>query len=213
MLQILLIAVVLLVLVWIFWRLSSQRTSMPCPARLAWLVEMENPFAKNYNASSIIRTLDVKPGMCVLDVGCGPGRVTIPLAKAVGPDGNVVAIDIRPEMLRRARAKAQNAGVSNIDFQELAIHTGKLGADRFDAALLVTVLGEIPDRESALLEIHRVLKQDGILSITEIIFDPHYQSRSSIRKLAERTGFREKAFFGNKFAFTVHLEKQRKLED
>jgi ubiquinone/menaquinone biosynthesis C-methylase UbiE len=177
---------------------------------LAWLVELDNPLAKNYNASSIIQRLDLRPGMRILDAGCGPGRVTIPLAQAIGTHGEVVAIDIQPRMLRRARDKAQTAGLTNIQFQELAIEGGTLGNAQFDRVLLVTVLGEIPDRESAFQEIHRALKPRGVLSVTEIIFDPHYQSREVILRLAGSAGFREIAFFGNRFAFTLHLEKQKK---
>lgn len=205
--QIIVTLVVLFLLIGAVWRFTSRRHSLPCPSWLAWLVEMEDPFARNYNASSIIQHLDLKPGMKVLDAGCGPGRLTIPLAKAVGSNGQVVAIDIQPKMLDRARAKAKAASLANIDFQQLAIDTGKLGVAQFDRILLVTVLGEIPDRESALQEIHRALKRDGILSVTEIIFDPHYQGRSTILKLAGLVGFREKAFFGNRISFTIHLEK------
>jgi ubiquinone/menaquinone biosynthesis C-methylase UbiE len=147
--------------------------------------------------------------MRVLDAGCGPGRVTIPLARAVGTEGEVVAIDIQSSMLCRAKAKAEAAGLANIRFQELAIEGGKLGDVQFDRVLLVTVLGEIPDRESAFREINRALKPGGILSVTEIIFDPHYQSRKTILQLAGSAGFREKAFFGNRFAFTLHLEKHK----
>jgi ubiquinone/menaquinone biosynthesis C-methylase UbiE len=208
--QICLGLVIVFLLVAVGWRLSSRRTSLPCPSWLAWLVELDNPFAKNYNASAIIQRLDLKPGMRVLDAGCGPGRVTIPLAQAIGTHGEVVAIDIQPRMLRRARNKAQAAGLTNIQFQELAIEGGKLGNAQYDRVLLVTVLGEIPDRESAFQEIHRALKPGGILSVTEIIFDPHYQSRGTILQLASSAGFREKAFFGNRFAFTLQLEKQKK---
>ncbi len=84
--------------------------------------------------------------MRVLDAGCGPGRVSIPLAKALGPSGEVVAVDMQSEMLRRAKERAERAGVSNIRFQKLALGDGKLGEALFDCAVLVTVLGEIPDR-------------------------------------------------------------------
>jgi ubiquinone/menaquinone biosynthesis C-methylase UbiE len=205
--QIIITLVILFLLIWAVWRLVSRRRSLPCPSWLAWLVEMENPIAKNYSADGIIAHLDLKPGMKVLDAGCGPGRLTIPLAKAVGANGQVVAIDIQPKMLDRVRAKAKAASLTNIEFQQLAIDTGKLDAAQFDRALLVTVLGEIPDRESALQEIHRSLKSDGFLSITEIIFDPHYQGRATILKLAGSVGFRERAYFGNRISFTIHLEK------
>ena len=48
---------------------------------------------------------------------------------------------------------------------------------------------------------------DGILSITEIIFDPHFQRQSTVRKIAQQTGFRETAVFGNSIAYTMHFEK------
>ena len=208
--QIILGLVLVFLLVVVGWRLSSRRASLPCPSWLAWLVELENPFAKNYNASSIVHHLDLKPGMKVLDAGCGPGRVTITLAKAVGRTGEVVAIDLQAQMLRRAKDKAEAASLTNIKFQELPIETGKLGDAQYDRVLLVTVLGEIPDRQSALQEIYRALKPGGLLSITEIMFDPHYQSRQAILRLAGPLGFREKAFFGSRFAFTLHLEKRMK---
>jgi SAM-dependent methyltransferase len=208
--QILFGIIFLFLIVGAAWRLSSRRTSLPCPSWLAWLFELESPFAKNYNASSIIRSLDLGPGMKVLDAGCGPGRVTIPLARAVGPQGEVVAIDIQPRMLKRARDKARAASLSNIRFQELSIGESTLGNAEFDRVLLVTVLGEIPDRVGALREIHRALKPGGILSITEIMADPHYQSRRAILRLGNSAGFRENAFWGNRFAFTLHLEKMAK---
>lgn len=200
--------IILFLVVAAVWRFSSRRRSIPCPSWLAWMVELENPFAKNYNASSIIRSLGIRPGMTVLDAGCGPGRVTLPLAQAVGPQGEVVAVDIQPRMLGRAREKALASGLTNIRFLQLAIGEGNLGESRFDRAVLVTVLGEIPDRASALREIHTALKPGGILSVTEIMADPHYQRRSVICTLGEAAGFREIAFHGNRFAFTLHLEKR-----
>jgi ubiquinone/menaquinone biosynthesis C-methylase UbiE len=198
---------VFLVFVAIVWRLSSRRTSIPCPSWLAWMVELDNPFAKDHNAASIVRRLGCERGHAVLDAGCGPGRLTIPLAKAVGPDGEVVAVDIQPAMLHRAREKARMAGLTNIRFVETTIGPGTLGTERFDRAVLVTVLGEIPDRLVALQEIFHAMRPGGILSVTEIVFDPHYQKRETVLDLAVSAGFREKKFFGNRLAYTLHLEK------
>jgi ubiquinone/menaquinone biosynthesis C-methylase UbiE len=208
-LLILLFLAILFIAVIVRWRLASRHSTRPCPSWLAWLIEKDNPRAKNYNAHSIIERLALQPGMRVLDAGCGPGRITIPLARAIGAQGEVVALDIQPRMLQRAKDKAQAAGLTNIKFLEMAIEAGKLGSNEYDRVVLVAVLGEIPDRQSALQEIHRALKPGGILSVSEIIFDPHYQSRRAILKLASPAGFREEAFFGNRFAFTVHLEKSK----
>ena len=209
--QILIGLIVLFVLVGVIWRILSIRSSLPCPSWLAWLVEMENPYAKNYNAGDIVRLLGITPGMKVLDAGCGPGRVSIPLAKAVGPQGRVVAMDIQARMLNRAKDKAKAASLTNIDFRLEAVEAATLGSNEFDRAILVTVLGEIPDRKRALQQIRCALKPGGILSVTEIIVDPHYQSRKSIVQLGTSTGFRERAFYGNRITFTLLLEKSEQV--
>jgi ubiquinone/menaquinone biosynthesis C-methylase UbiE len=194
-------------LVAVVWRGASRRRSLPCPTWLSRLVELDNPFTETNRAAVIVERLELRPGMAVLDVGCGPGRVAIPIASKVGPEGEVVAVDIQPGMLRRAQEKARAAKVTNIRFLEAAVGEGKLPRDRFDRALLVTVLGEIPDRERALREIFDALKPGGRLSVTEVIFDPHFQSRQSVARLAHSTGFQENAFHGNRIAYTLNFEK------
>src|SRR5262245_14064934 len=86
---------------------ASRGLSLPCPVWLRWLVELDNPFTKTNRAHTIIEHLDVAPGMYVLDIGCGPGRLAIPLARAVGESGCVVAIDVQAGMIERARATAE----------------------------------------------------------------------------------------------------------
>ena len=187
------------------WWVAARRG--PCPESLRWLVELDNPFTKTNRAHVIIEHLDVTPGMYVLDVGCGPGRLTIPLARAVGENGCVVAIDVQAGMLKRARERAESAKLTNIRFVHAALGRGTLERDRADRAVLVTVLGEIPDRAAALTEIFAGLKPGGILSVTEVIFDPHFQRQATVRQLASAAGFRYKALFGNHIAYTMHLEK------
>ena len=188
------------------WRLASRRRSLPCPVWLRWFVELDNPFTKTNRASVIIEHLDLAPGMMVLDAGCGPGRLTVPLAERVHP-GEVMAVDIQEGMLARAGEKARQANVSNVRFVRAALGEGKLPRDSFDRAVMVTVLGEIPDQRAALEEVFVALKPGGILSVTEVIFDPHFQGRGKVTQLAKVAGFREQAFFGNRIAFTLHLEK------
>ena len=118
-----------------------------------------------------------------------------------------MAVDIQPGMLRRVKEKALAAQLNNIQFLQVGVGEGKLGKAQADRALLVTVLGEIPNREAAFKEIFEALKPGGILSVTEVIFDPHFQARDTILRLAGAVGFKEHAFFGNRFAFTLNLEK------
>ena len=197
----------LIVFIWVVWRFYSRRYSLPCPSWLSWLVELDNPFSKINRAATIIGHLDFQPGMVVLDAGCGPGRLTIPVAKKVGQRGTVVAMDLQEGMLRKVKEKAQAANLHNITYLHAGVGEKKLEHATFDRALLVSVLGEIPNREAALKEMYDALKPGGILSVTEIIFDPHFQRQGTVLRLAKAAGFRKKKVFGSWWAFTLHVEK------
>ena len=151
--------------------------------------------------------LELRFGHRVLDGGCGPGRLSIPIAKAVGVKGRVLAVDIQPEMLRRAQRKAEEAAVDNIDFLQAGLGEGRLPRDWFDRAVLSTVLGEIPDRPAALREIYSAIKSGGFLLVNEVIGDPHYQSLAKVKALAADVGFRPSVVYGGRMAFAVKLEK------
>ena len=195
--------IVLVVIASLIW----PRDALPCPTWLGWMVEMDNPFTKVNRARVIVGLLDLSAGMKVLDAGCGPGRLTLPLAETVGQQGEVTALDLQDGMLARVRTKVQAAGLQNVKFLHAGLGEGKLPQAYFDRALLVTVLGEIPDKASALKEIYHALKPGGILSVTEVIFDPHFQGRQAVLKIAGDAGFKEKNFFGRKLAYTIHLQK------
>lgn len=202
-----LVVLVVTSLVAITWRLASRRHRLPCPVWLRWLVEIDNPFTKTNRAKFIVETLALSGGMTVLDAGCGPGRLTVPLAKGVGPNGCVVALDIQPGMLARAQAKTEAANCTNVDFVAAALGEGKLPANYFDRVVLVTVLGEIPNRVDEFDELCRALKPGGILAVVEVIFDPHFQSRKVVTGLASASGLIERAFFGHRLAYIIHFEK------
>jgi ubiquinone/menaquinone biosynthesis C-methylase UbiE len=97
--------------------------------------------------------------------------------------------------------------MSNITFLIAGLGEGKLPTASFDRAILVTVLGEIPDRPAALREIYSSLKPGGFLSITEVLPDPDYQPRPQVKRLALQAGFRLKREFGNWFMFTLNVER------
>jgi len=199
--------IVVVALGWWIWRAASRRLFLPCPTWLSWMVELDNPFAREHQAKQIIERLAVTPGMAILDAGCGPGRLAIPLASATGPQGEVVAMDAQPAMTAIVNQKARDRGLHNLKTLSAPLGRGALTEAHFERVLLVAVLGEIPDQKSALLELYHTLKPGGILSITETLFDPHYQNRKGVRQLAEETGFRLRNTFGNRLAYTMHFEK------
>ena len=197
----------IVLLVALVWRFASRRHTLPCPVWLRWLVELDNPFTRTNRAAFIVESLGPVTGMRILDAGCGPGRLTLPLARGVGPSGRVVAMDIQAGMLERTRAKTEAENLANVDFLQAGIGEGELPRGFFDKALLVTVLGEIPDRAAAFSELFDALVPGGTLTVVEVIFDPHFQPRRIVTELALAAGFREKVFFGRRLAYIIHFEK------
>lgn len=179
---------------------------LPCPSSLSFL--LENPFMNRVaGAHLLLDRAGVTPGMRVLDVGCGPGRITLPAAQRVGPEGEVVALDIQPAMLRRVQEKLTTQKVYNVRLLLAGAGEGKTEVAAFDRAFLVTVLGEIPDKTAALREIYRALKPGGILSITEVFPDPDMQRPGVVRQLAQETGFSVAEQIGSFPAFTMNLTR------
>jgi len=169
----------------LIWRKVSKLHSFPCPSWLGWMVEMDNPFTRVSHAEFIVEHLALEPGMKVLDAGCGPGRVTLPLSAAVGSQGEVLAMDIQDGMLTRVKEKTEAAGLHNVNTLRAGLGDGKLPRKHFDRAVMVTVLGEIPDQSTAMQEIFEALKPGGILSVSEVIFDPHFQRKETVLRAGE----------------------------
>jgi ubiquinone/menaquinone biosynthesis C-methylase UbiE len=201
------VLIALVIIIALVWRFASRRYTLPCPVWMKGLLDTPFSGGMSTRTRKTIQRLDVRSGMNVLDAGCGPGRLTIPLADKVGSDGEVTAIDIQEGMLHEAQQRAREAHLTNIRFLRIGVGEGKLERNHFDRAVLITVLGEIPDRETALQELFEALKPGGILLVEETIRDPHFQTRSTITRLAGAAGFIEKEFSGNRLSFTLTLQK------
>lgn len=190
--------------------LAAGGTSNPYPVWLSGL--LDNPLTESLSGiATVIDRAGVTKGMRVLDAGSGPGRLTIPLARRVGMDGEVVALDVQEGMLEKVRRRATEQGLSNIRTLRATLgadtECSELRGIDFDCALLVTVLGEIPDPERALRAVYSALKPGVVLSVTELIIDPDYQRRSQVRALAKRAGFEIERSYGTPLAFTQNFRK------
>ena len=107
----------------------------------------------------------LEPGQKVLEVGCGPGFFTIPASRIVGEKGSVCALDISPLAVERVRQKIEKEGATNVETVLAdAAQTG-LPAESFDLIFVFGIAHSIGDMESILIELHRLLKPAGILSI------------------------------------------------
>lgn len=202
----LLVIAVIVTAIFISWQWASRVWSLPCPSLVGWA--LESPFyVRIAGTEKTLERIGLKPGQRVLEIGSGPGRLRIPAAHKVLPGGEVVGIDIQPGMIDRLRERANRLHVTNLTaILGDATHPIVLEAS-FDVAFLVTTLGEIPDRAAALAQCFRASKSGGILSITEMLPDPHYQSKTTVKVLAEATDFRFQSVIGGMWLFTANFVK------
>ena len=123
----------------------------------------------------------LSPGQRLLDFGCGPGNITVGLARAVEP-GEVHGIDMESSQIELAQAAAQAGGHSNTAFHVGDITDLPFEDNFFDVAHCHAVLMHVPDTQGALAEVKRVLKPGGIIASRELIgnssfMEPGFEAR------------------------------------
>ncbi len=104
----------------------------------------------------------LQPGLSLLDVGCGPGTITVDLARRLSP-GHVVGIDTVPAIIDQARAQATGAA-DNISYQVDDCYRLSLADDRFDIVHAHQVLQHLSDPVGALIEMRRVARPGGLVA-------------------------------------------------
>jgi len=133
----------------------------------------------------VIDLLELKPGMRVLDLACGPGTLSKPLAAQVAPDGEVVGIDLAVGMVELARAAAA-AGIANATFEVMDIEELVFADDSFDAAACGHGLQFAPDLARALREAHRVLRPGSRFAASVPLNDAHQRPWKVLDEVVER---------------------------
>lgn len=198
------------ILLWqVLTRLIRKPYHSPAPAFIGRFLDSD--IRRRFQSpATVIERSGIKPGMTVLDLGCGSGAFTTSVARAVGEQGRVYAVDIQPAMLQqleRKLAEAENRDIKNVELRQASAYELPFEDGSLDLVYMVTVLPEIPDRGRALREIRRVLKTDGILAVTELLPDPDYPWRSTTIKICQREGFIVVGNFGNLWNYTVRFKK------
>jgi len=120
-----------------------------------------NPFAMG----------ELAAGERVVDIGSGGGIDSLIAARMVGPDGEVVGIDMTPAMLERARTAAAESGIDNVEFREAYMEALPVPDGWADVVISNGVLNLTPDKQKALAEMFRVLRPGGRLQIGDIQVD------------------------------------------
>ena len=114
---------------------------------------------------------DLQPGETVLDVGCGAGVDTFLIARQVGSAGQVIGVDLAPEMVDSAQANAARQGLSQVDLLLAPAEELPLPNDMIDAAIVNGIFNLCPRKEVVAAEIWRVLKPRGRLIVSEIFLE------------------------------------------
>lgn len=119
--------------------------------------------AANSAAYLLVR---LRSGLDLLDIGCGPGTITVGLAAAVSP-GRVVGIDLADEIIDQARANAAGAGQADIEFAVGDVYAIDAADASFDVVHAHQVLQHLTDPVRALREMGRVLRPGGLLAVRD----------------------------------------------
>ncbi|MHA1228391.1 MAG: class I SAM-dependent methyltransferase [Candidatus Hodarchaeales archaeon] len=137
------------------------------------------------NPYKVLRNAGLQPGQKVLEVGCGPGFFTIPASKIVGDTGFLYALDIHPLAMKRVEEKIAKEGSTNIrPILASASETG-LKNESIDLVFLFGIVHSVNDLFLKVLEeLHRILRQKGVLSIKKSSL-----SKNKFIEAVEKKGF------------------------
>jgi SAM-dependent methyltransferase len=108
----------------------------------------------------------LRPGLSLLDVGCGPGTITTDLAAIVAP-GTVIGVDREPAVITEAARLLETGSLGNVQFKPADVYSLEFADQSFDVVHAHQVLQHLTDPLAALVEMRRVLRQGGILAVRD----------------------------------------------
>jgi len=193
-------------------RLARRYWKFPAPSFIGKFLDSKQRKIMQPSKKIISRS-GIGRGMTVLEIGCGSGAFTTDVARAIGEKGILSALDIEIKMLKQVESKLnriENKDIKNVKLVQASAYALPFSKESFDVVYMVAVFQEIPDKEKALKEIIRVLKDNGILSISEFMVDPDYPLKSTTIKMVQRTDLYLDSVSGNFFNYTISFRNKMK---
>lgn len=154
----------------------------------------------------LINRLELLEDSTILEIGPGPGYFSIPIAKEL-KRGKLYLADIQQEMIDYARRRLSKQKLFNTEYYLCDGKTFAFKSNYFDIIFMVTVIGEIENKDDYLKEFYRMLKPNGILSISELAGDPDKISTEELKILLGKHSFKFHKVYGNKRNFTLNFKK------
>lgn len=151
---------------------------------IAWLERSNRE--EEERLSLLVKLLDLQPGMVVADIGAGSGVIAALMAPQVLPDGEILAVDIQPEMLDALVAKARLLGISNIVPVLGTEQSPRLPEESVDLAIMVDVYHEFDFPYEMLKEIAHSLKVGGRVAFVEYRKEDRRVPIKEVHKMSER---------------------------
>jgi len=160
-----------------------------------WLVRESRQ--REEDCRMLLEALELKPGQTVCDLGCGNGFYTLELARRVGPEGTVYAVDIQPEMLRLLVVRARQAKLFNIRPVLGTVMDPRLPSGEVDLVFCVDVYHEFSHPELMLARIRESLRPTGQIVLAEFrgedpavpIKPLHKMTKAQLKRALEPNGF------------------------
>ncbi len=175
---------------------TKSHNSHVCPHKFAFM--LDNWIRRLFQHPSKILKGYINPGDTVMDAGCGPGFFTIDMAKMVGPEGRVIAVDLQPDMLAATLKKAARKGVA----KQVAAHqctADRIGFDEpVDFILAYYMVHETPGPAAFFKEARAMLKEGGRLLVVEPRMHVSKTAFEAMVGVAEKTGLKAVDFPGKK---------------